>query len=167
MSKEEVKDIRTLAQLVKELNRKFCNGHDTFHIKRNKNSRTGQLMFDSEELVLFQPIGWLILEGMPSLNFYTQHFIMDFCYYSNPDYWFPSEEYNIIIAHNYLIHDGNNVYMAWHKTRKGFLTKLTNEDELNDEECRFSLADIAALKATQTERIQKIIELGKVKVDEV
>lgn len=159
MSKEEVEDIKTLAQLVKRLNRKFCDGHANFYIKRNDDSRTGKLMFDTQELVYFQPIGWFILNDMPSLDFYIQHFIMDFCYYSNPDYWFSKKRYNIIIAN---CTDGAKTY--WKKDKNDFITFTTQDNKTKASDFVFTKYEIEVLKSKLSETMAKIVDLGKVEV---
>lgn len=157
-------ELKTIEQLVNYLN-KDEKRNDLFQIiEVNKCKR--QLIKRGAEYVTFYVNGkWRIERNFPSLPDDKQRTIISFLTDKGIKYdWFKETEYNIIIGHNYALDNCEKAFAVWRKNGNDFIAGWVFEGELNDEPFKFTLGEIEALKETQSENVQKMIDLGKVEV---
>ena len=104
---------------------------------------------------------WLVGKDLYMQVGEVQKVIMNFLVKSNPDDWFAEKKYNIIIGKG---SDGiKNIYKKSNEGRY-LIDALADKADFNIEPYLFTENEIEELKSTLSEKLAKIVDLGKVEV---
>ena len=161
--------MKTINDLVDKLNNGVAYGEYCIAKGRNENYLLCSSYEAGEYVTIFefakkQPY-WSIYSGLGAKRNEVQKEIMDFVYTTDKDHWFdePEKKYNIIIGED-VNGEYKSAYKKWWNGAE--VSDEVNENDLTLDEFRFTESEIEDLKAKVSERSAKIIDLGKVEVND-
>lgn len=161
--------MKVINDLVKKLNQYGAYGE--YYVRKGKAEEylLCKRCVDGGESILFdfakrQPY-WSIHAGLGAMHNQVQEDIMDFVYTTDKDHWFdePEKKYNIVIGEDV----SGNYKTAYYKIGHGAdVTDTTTEYELALDKYKFTESEIEELKSDLPENMKKIVDLGKVEVND-
>lgn len=161
--------MKTINDLVNKLNNGVAYGE--YYIAKGKHENyLLRASYEAGEYVTIfefakkQPY-WNIYSGLAAKNNKVQKEIMDFVYTTDKEHWFdePEKKYNIVIGKDM----SGNFKTVYYKVGNGVdVTDTAGEYELVSDQYQFTESEIEDLKATLPENMAKIIDLGKVEVND-
>lgn len=163
--------MKTINDLVKKLNSYVAYGK--FYIKKGKNDKYILYVRNKvgEDSTVFdfakeQPY-WSIYPPLGSMHNQVQEDIMDFIYNTDSNHWFDEPEKKYYIAVGMYDRTSKIIYFKNDNELDFKLRTMIDFDEkhLEDDDI-FTESEIEQLKSTLPENMAKIVELGKVEVND-
>lgn len=161
--------MKTINDLVKKLNIFF--GYGDFYIDKDDEMDSYTLYMkalgNAYGLIELSKEykSWIALPTFGLASADVQKDIMDFIYTTDKDHWFdePEKKYNIIIGED----AGHNWQSAYKKCRFGAkVNDAVREEDLTLDDYQFTESEIEQLKSTLPDNMVKIVDLGKVEVND-